>query len=193
MSTKSEVDLFEDIEEPQKDFWATLLNKESQKSTTTLEEKSSFKKETDSETSEDDDDEIVIVKEIQVNPPDLILQSESGEIDVHSQIYSQNPITNVSLYEDKPLHPDLHKRVLKFRKNYNVHLLFATWGQIDQLVMRKQRLMRLMALGNMIQNTNISKESFLRVHQEYYRLNGQINVMMKEIQQEHKFIIANTI
>ena len=193
MSTKSEVDLFEDIEEPQKDFWATLLNKESQKSTTTLEEKSSFKKETDSETSEDDDDEIVIVKEIQVNPPDLILQSESGEIDVHSQIYSQNPITNVSLYEDKPLHPDLHKRVLKFRKNYNVHLLLATWGQIDQLVMRKQRLMRLMALGNMIQNTNISKESFLRVHQEYYRLNGQINAMMKEIQQEHRFIIANTI
>ena len=97
MSTKSEVDLFEDIEEPEKDFWATLLNKESQKSTTTLEEKSSFKKETDSENSEDDDDEIVIVKEIQVNPPDLILQSESGEIDVHSQIYSQNPITNVSL------------------------------------------------------------------------------------------------
>ena len=193
MSTKSEVDLFEDIEEPEKDFWATLLNKESQKSTTTLEEKSSFKKETDSENSEDDDDEIVIVKEIQVNPPDLILQSESGEIDVHSQIYSQNPITNVSLYEDKPLHPDLHKRVLKFRKNYNVHLLFATWGQIDQLVMRKQRLMRLMALGNMIQNTNISKESFLRVHQEYYRLNVQINAMMKEIQQEHRFIIANTI
>ena len=193
MSTKTEVDLFEDIEEPEKDFWATLLNKESQKSTTTLEEKSSFKKETDSETSEDDDDKIVIVKEIQVNPPDLILQSESGEIDVHSQIYSQNPITNISLHVDKPLHPDLHKRVLKFRKNYNVHLLFATWGQIDQLVMQKQRLMRLMALGNMIQNTNISKESFLRVHQEYYRLNGQINAMMKEIQQEHRFIIANTI
>ena len=148
MSTKSEVDLFEDIEEPQKDFWATLLNKESQKSTTTLEEKSSFKKETDSETSEDDDDEIVIVKEIQVNPPDLILQSESGEIDVHSQIYSQNPITNVSLYEDKPLHPDLHKRVLKFRKNYNVHLLFATWGQIDQLVMRKQLLLKSIILNS---------------------------------------------
>ena len=193
MSTKSEVDLFEDIEEPQKDFWATLLNKESQKSTSRLEEKSSFKKETDSETSEDEDDEIVIVKEIQGNPPDLVLQGESDDINVHSQIYSQNPITGSSLYVDRPLHPDLPKQILKFRKNYNVHLLFATWGQIDQLVMRKQRLMRLMALGNMIQNTNISKESFLRVHQEYYRLNGQINAMMKEIQQEHRFIIANTI
>ena len=28
MSTKSEVDLFEDIKEPEKDFWANLLNKE---------------------------------------------------------------------------------------------------------------------------------------------------------------------
>ena len=193
MSTKSEVDLFEDIKEPEKDFWATLLNKKSQKSTSRLETDSHLKIETESETSEDDDDEIVIVKEIQVNPPDLILQGESEEIDIYSQIYSQNPITNISLHVDRPLHPDLHKRALKFRKNYNVHLLFATWGQIDQQVMQKQRLMRLMALGNMIQNTNISKESFLRVHQEYYRLNGQINAIVKEIQQEHKFIIANTI
>ena len=193
MSTKSEVDLFEDIEEPQKDFWATLLNKESQKSTSSLEENSSFKKETDSETSEDEDDEIVIVKEIQVNPPDLVLHGESDDINVHSQIYSQNPITGSSLYVDRPLHPDLHKQSLKFRKNYNVHMLFATWGQIDQLVMRKQRLLRLMALGNMIENTTISKESFLRVHQAYYRLNGQINAMVKNIQQEHSFIIANTI
>ena len=193
MSTKSEVDLFEDIEEPQKDFWATLLNKESQKSTSSLEENSSFKKETDSETSEDEDDEIVIVKEIQVNPPDLVLHGESEDINVHSQIYSQNPITSSSLYVDRPLHPDLHKRILKFRKNYNVHLLFATWGQIDQLVMRKQRLLRLMALGNMIENTTISKESFLRVHQAYYRLNGQINKMVRDIQQEHSFIIANSM
>ena len=168
MYTKLEVDLFEDIEEPEKDFWATLLNKESQKSTSRLEENSHLKKETDSETSEDDD-EIVIVKEIQVNPPDLILQGESGKIDIHSQIYSQNPITNISLHVDRPLHPDLHKQVLQFRRSYNIHLLFATWGQIDQLVMQKQRLLRLMALGNMIQNTTISKESFLRVHQEYYR------------------------
>ena len=100
MSTKSEVDLFEDIEEPQKDFWATLLNKESQKSTSKLEKNSPLKKETNSETSEDDDDKIVIVKEIQVNPPDLVLQDESGEIDLHSQIYSQNPITNISLHVD---------------------------------------------------------------------------------------------
>ena len=50
-----------------------------------------------------------------------------------------------------------------------------------------------MALGNMIQNTTISKESFLRVHQEYYRLTGQINAMVQQIQQEHNLIIANLI
>ena len=160
---------------------------------TTLEENSHLKKETDSESSEDNDDKIVIVKVVQVTPPDLVLQGESSEIEVHSRLYSQNPITNTSLNVDRPLHPDLHKRVLKFRKSYNLHLLFATWGQIDQMILRKLRLMILMALGNMIQNTTISKESFLRVHQEYYRLNGQINAMVREIQQEHKFIIANTI
>ena len=113
-----EVDLFEEFEEARKDFWATLLNKESQKSTSRLDGNSYLKKETDSETSEDDKDEIVIVKEIQVNPPDLILQG-------------QNPITNIRWHVDRPLHPDLHKQVLQFRKSYNLHLLFTTWGQID--------------------------------------------------------------
>ena len=114
MSTKSEVDLFEDIEEPQKDFWATLLNKESQKSTSSLEENSSFKKETDSETSEDEDDEIVIVKEIQVNPPDLVLHGESDDINVHSQIYSQNPITgSASLYIKQYKHTLSHRFMLQ--------------------------------------------------------------------------------
>ena len=94
---------------------------------------------------------------------------------------------------DQPLHPRLNKKVLQFRKGQNLHSLFATWGQIDQLSMRKQQLMRLMAVGNVIQNTTISKESFIRVHQEYYRLNCQINAMVRQIQQEHKLIIENMI
>ena len=192
MSSKSEVDLFEDIEIPEKDFWETILNKATQKSSSRLDGNSRSKIETDSRTSEDDE-EVEIVKEVPGTPPDLILQGESSKIEVYTKLYSQNPITNTNLDMDRPLHPDLHKRVLQFRKNYNLHLLFATWGQIDQMVMRKQRLMRLMTLGNMIQNTTLSKESFLRVHQEYYRLNGQINAMVRQIQQEHKFVIANSI
>ena len=192
MSSKSEVDLFEDIEIPEKDFWETILNKATQKSSSRLDGNSRSKIETDSRTSEDDE-EVEIVKEVPGTPPDLILQGESSKIEVYTKLYSQNPITNTNLDVDRPLHPDFHKRVLQFRKSYNLHLLFAMWGQIDQMVMQKQRLMRLMALGNMIQNTVISKESFMRVHQEYYRLNGQINAMMRDIQQEHKFIIANSI
>ena len=136
MSTKLEVDLFADIEIPEEDFWGKILNKDTQKSPSTLSGNSQLKKETDSETS--DDDEIEIVKEVPGTPPDLILQGESSKIQVHSKLYSQNPITNTKLDVDRPLHPDLHKKVLQFRKGYNLHLLFATWGQIDQMVMRKQ-------------------------------------------------------
>ena len=190
MSTKLEVDLFADIEIPEEDFWGKILNKDTQKSPSTLSGNSQLKKETDSETS--DDNEIEIVKEVPGTPPDLILQGESSKIEVYTKLYSKNPITNTNLDVDRPLHPNLHKRVLQFRKNCNLHLLFVTWGQIDQMVMRKQRLMRLMTLGTMIQHTTMSKESFIRVHQEYYKLNGQINTMVRQIQQEHKFIITNS-
>ena len=137
MSSKLEVDLFADINLPEEDFWENFLNKNTQKSPTTLSGNSPLKKKTDSETS-DDNDEIEIVKEVPGIPPDLILQGESSKIEVHSRLYSQNPITNTRLDVDRPLHPHLNKKVLQFQKGYNLHLLFVTWGQINQMVMRKQ-------------------------------------------------------
>jgi predicted RNA-binding protein len=193
MSTKSEVDLFKDIEIP-KSFWDTILNKDTQKSSSSssLNGKSPLKKETIPAIN-DEDEEIIIVKEVPAIPPDLVIQGESSEIEVHSRLYNQNPITNSVVDVDKPLHPQLHQKVLHFRKGHNLHSLFATWGRIDQLLMRKQRLMRLMAIGNVIQHCAMSKESFIKVHQESYRLNCQINALMREIQQEHRLIIEKSI
>ena len=94
---------------------------------------------------------------------------------------------------DRPLDARLSNKVFKFRKGHNLHSLFAIWGQIDQYCMQKQRLMRLMALGNVIEQTKMTKESFVKVHQEFFKLNCQLNAMSREIQQEYKMINENMI
>ena len=50
-----------------------------------------------------------------------------------------------------------------------------------------------MALGTVIEQTEMSKRSFVMVHQEYYKLTCQLNMMIRQIQQEHKLIIENRI
>ena len=50
-----------------------------------------------------------------------------------------------------------------------------------------------MAVGNVVKNTPMSKQSFVKVHQEYYRINRRIHDMVREIQQEHKLIMANAV
>ena len=85
MSTKTEVDLFADIDIPEEDFWERILNKDTQKSPATLNGNSPLKKETDSDISDEDDD-IKIVKEVPGIPPDLIIQGKSSKIEVHSRL-----------------------------------------------------------------------------------------------------------
>ena len=106
-----------------------------------------MKKEADSDISDEVND-IEVVKEVPGIPPDLLIQGETEEIEVHSRPFSQNPITDSLLDVDKPLNAKLSKKVFKFWKGHNLHSLFATWGQIDQYCTRKQRLIRLMAVGN---------------------------------------------
>ena len=65
------------------------LEKDTQQSTSTLIINSPLKKETDSENS-DEDDNIESMKEVPEIPPDLVIQGESSEIEVHSRLYSQN-------------------------------------------------------------------------------------------------------
>ena len=126
MSINKEIDIFSDIvETPEKEFWEKILNKETQKSPETISGNRSLKKETTSDNSEDK--EIKIVKEVTAIPPDLIIQGEETEIEVHSRIYSQNPITNLPLDVDKPLHAHLSSKVFKFRNGHNLHSLFAIW------------------------------------------------------------------
>ena len=59
--------------------------------------------------------------------------------------------------------------------------------------MRKQQLIRLMALGTVMEQTKMSKRSFVKVHQEYFKLNCLLDAMVRQIQQEHKLIIKNMI
>ena len=59
--------------------------------------------------------------------------------------------------------------------------------------MRKQRLMPLMVLGNVIEQTIMTKESLIKVHLEFFKLNRQLNAMTRQIQQEHKMIMENMI
>ena len=190
MSINEEIDIFsEEIETPNEEFWEKILNKETQKSSVIGNSRSKI--ETDSNNSEDE--EIIIVKELPAIPPDLLIQAGESEIEVHSKIYSQNPITESRLEVDKPLHASLSSKVFKLRKGHNQHSLYASWGQIDQYCMRKQRLIRLMALGTMIEHDEMSKRSFAKVQQDYYKLTCQLNAMIRQIQQEHKLVIENMI
>ena len=50
-----------------------------------------------------------------------------------------------------------------------------------------------MALGNVIEQTKMTKESFVKVHQEFFKLNCQLNAVTQQIQQEHKMIVENMI
>ena len=50
-----------------------------------------------------------------------------------------------------------------------------------------------MALGTVIDHEEMSKRSFVKAHQEYYKLTCQMNAMIRQIQQEHKLIIKNMI
>ena len=132
-----EKDIFSDIiGVPKEEFWEKILYKETQKSQTTPIGNSPLKKETDSNSNEDE--EIKILKEVPAIPPDLIIQGEEIEIEVHLRIYSQNPITNSPLDVDQPLHANLSSKVFQFQKGHNLHSLFAIWGQINQYCMQKQ-------------------------------------------------------
>ena len=139
MSMNKEIDIFSDIiRVPKEEFWEKIQYNETQKSQQTLIGNSPLKKETHSNSSEDE--EIKIVKEVPAIPSDLIIQGEEIEIEVQLRIYSQNPITNLPLDVDKPLHANLSSKVFQFRKGHNLHSLFAIWGQIDQYCMQNQQL-----------------------------------------------------
>ena len=126
MSTNTEVDLFEDIEIPQKDFWEQILLKEDQKSKQSPVKDILLKIEAISNTdtsvdtdncdnndnSAEDDDIQVVFKTEKVNP-ELFAQGEKHNFAVHA-IPHKNPLMNSNLKVDTPLGTDLSKRVFKF-------------------------------------------------------------------------------
>ena len=197
MSTTPEVDLFEDIEIPQKDFWEQILFKENQKSNKSQVKEVLLKTEaiSDTDTSvdnnesddSDEDDDIQVVFETEVVKPDFRIQGENQNFKVHA-IPHHNPLTGSNLNVDTPLGSDLSKKTFKFRKGYNLHAFYAGWGQIDQLCLRKQRYLRLMTLSNMVRQEEKSNEAFNNLHRRYKLVNNQLNAKIRQIRHEHNKI-----
>ena len=205
MSTHSEVDLFADIEIPQKDFWEQILIKEDQKLNKSPVKDVLLKIEaisdtdtsvnTDDSDDSDEDDEIQVVFETEKVEPEFLIQGENHKFAVHA-IPHNNPLTSSNLNVDIPLGTDLSKKVFQFRKGYNLHALFAGWGQIDQLCLRKQRYLRLMTIANMVRQDEKANEAFNNLHRRYKLVNNQLNAKIRQIRHEqnkiNEIIIQNS-
>ncbi len=61
-----------------------------------------------------------------------------------------NPLTSALVEVENPPNLKFYDEFLKFRKGYNMFALIMYWGQIDQKCLRLWRLMRLMAVLNML-------------------------------------------
>ena len=158
MSTNSDVDLFADINIPQKDFWEQISFKATQKSNPEsqirdvvlkLEPISDTDTSVDSDESVNSDNDIKEIFEKKTVAQDFLIQGDAHNFKVHS-IPHKNLLTESDLNVKTPLGINLSNKVFKIRKGFNLHAFYAGWGQIDQLCLRKQHYLRLMALSNMI-------------------------------------------
>ena len=196
MSTHSEVDLFEDIDIPQKDFWEQILFKENQKSPSKshieeidlkLEPISDTETSVNSDNSVDSEDDIEVVFEKKTVAQDFFIQGKYNEFKVHS-IPHQNQLTASDLDVESPLGCNLSNKVFTFRKGFNLHTFYLQWGQIDQLCLRKQRYLRLMTLSNMIKQDEHSNEAFNHLHRRFKLVNKEINAKIRQIRHDHNKI-----
>ena len=106
---------------------------------------------------------------LEKEPPllDFSIQHEGLDIEIRSRP-SHNPLTNSDLNVDLPFGRDLSQEVFTFRNGYNLHALRLIWGQIDQLCMRRQRFLRLMALLNMVNPNHVTKAANRALNERQY-------------------------
>ena len=116
MSTNSDVDLFADINIPQKDFWEQILFKATQKSNPESQIRDVVLKLepiSDTDTSVDSDDDIKVVFKTKTVAQDFFIQGDAHSFKVHS-IPHKNLLTESDLNVETPLGINLSNKVFKF-------------------------------------------------------------------------------
>ena len=140
------------------------------------------------------DEDLEVVRDVPDQAPDFHVESEVGPVEIHSTTHN-NPITGSHTAVDDLWPQSFKQRTLKFRAGYNIHTLYALWGQIDQLSLRKQRMLRLLALTNMLQQTASDSNMLQEVHRQYSKINGSVIRLVRDLCQERirqQNLIRNT-
>jgi hypothetical protein len=119
-----------------------------------------------SDTSADVDLLSALKYDVPDNHQDFHIETEVGDIEVHSVTHN-NPITGSNCLEDELLPPTIRQSSFKLKKGYTLHTVYTVWGQIDQLCLRQQRLLRLVVLVNMLQQTALTAQDLHIVYKKY--------------------------
>ena len=141
---------------------------------------------------ESSDDDIEVVKEVKGVPHDTKVETGTGIIQIHS-IPNSNPITKSNLDVDRPLVEELRDRVLLFRNGHNLHSLFATWGRLDQLSLRRQRLIRLLTLTSMVEKSTSLDTVFKQIEKHFVSFDRKFNSLLRQIKSENYTLLPRTI
>jgi hypothetical protein len=129
------------------------------------------------------EEETPAVPEVVQATPDVHLDTDIGLIQIYT-VPGSNAITNSKVDVDSPFTIDIHDRVLKFRPGHNIHSMISTWGQIDQLSLRRQRYLRLLAFTNMVERSEYLNILCRGLQENYQLLERQFNKLINQLRRE---------
>ena len=129
-------------------------------------------------------------KEETKDPEDIQPQgTQSSPITTHVAIQTAsqiNQVTGADANVDNIFPRALSQTVFKFKPGCNLHYLQVIWGQLDQLCLRRQRLIRLMALVNILNQTAADTQLLQKAFSRFRTVNRDLNQILGKIIKERK-------
>jgi len=99
---------------------------------------------------------------------------------VTAPIFENSTPTDVNIIDENPLGDILKNEILEFRKGHNLHSTSVRWRQIDQISLRRQRCLRLMATINSLKFCEKTSAAFEAARQGYNKASYEIDMIIKK-------------
>jgi len=99
---------------------------------------------------------------------------------VTTPMFENSTLVDVNLIDENPLGNILKNEILEFRKGHNLHSTSVRWRQIDQISIRRQRCLRLMATLDGLKFCEKTSAAFEAARQGYNRASYEIDMILKK-------------
>ncbi len=99
---------------------------------------------------------------------------------VTAPLFENSTPTDVNLIDENPLGDMLRNEILGFRKGHNLHSVGVRWRQIDQISLRRQRCLRLMAPISSLKFCEKTSAAFKAAKQGYDKASYELNNIIKK-------------